>query len=154
MPTPNFAELAWSQPQRKLEAGDVLITEGSAGGMLYVLEAGKLVVERDGVALATITEPGALIGEMSVLLGTPNSADVRAIGPSKVREIRDGMAFLQSQPAALLQLATALATRLDNTSSIVVRLQGEHRDKPEQHGIFTRLAASLLYGAPADPNAP
>lgn len=148
MAAPNLAELAWSHPQRKLEAGDVLITEGSPGGMLYVLESGRLVVERDGVALATLTEPGALIGEMSVLLGTPNSADVRAIGPTSVREIRDGMVFLQSQPAALLQVATALAVRLDNTSSIVVRLQGEHRDQPEQHSIFTRLASSLFYGGP------
>ncbi|HWA20102.1 MAG TPA: cyclic nucleotide-binding domain-containing protein [Devosia sp.] len=154
MAAPTLAELAWSQPLRTLEAGDVLITEGSPGGMLYVLESGRLVVERDGVALATLTEPGALIGEMSVLLGTDNSADVRAIGPSKVREIRDGMAFLQSQPAALLQVATGLATRLDNTSAIVVRLQSEHRDRPEQHSIFTRLAASLLYGGPGDPNAP
>jgi CRP-like cAMP-binding protein len=154
MPVPNFADLAWSHPKLTLAAGEVLLTEGSPGGMLYVLEQGKLVVERDGVALATLTEPGALIGEMSVLLGTPNSADVRAIGPTVVREIRDGMAFLESQPAALLQLATALAARLDNTSSIVVRLQGEHRDRPEQHSIFTRLAASLLYGGPGDPNAP
>ena len=152
MSEPNLAELTWSQPLRTLEAGDVLITEGSAGGMLYVLESGRLVVERDGVALATLTEPGALIGEMSVLLGTSNSADVRAIGPTKVREIRDGMMFLKAQPEALLQVATALATRLDNTSSIVVRLQGEHQDKPDQHSLYTRLVSSLLFNGPGSPD--
>ena len=57
--------LTYSQPTLALEPGDVLIKEGDIGGDMYVLESGRLTVERDGVPLATISSAGALVGEMS-----------------------------------------------------------------------------------------
>ena len=85
--------LTYSQPTLSLEPGDVLIKEGDPGGDLYVLESGRLRVERDGVTLATIGSPGALIGEMSVLLGTENTATVRAEKPTIVRVVKDALAW-------------------------------------------------------------
>ena len=60
--------LTHTQPTRSLAPGEVLIAEGNGGGELYVLETGHLIVSRGGVEIARIETPGALIGEMSVLL--------------------------------------------------------------------------------------
>ena len=77
--------LVTGQPTHTLAPGELLIAAGEAGGELYVLERGRLSVEREGVPLATIAEPGALIGEMSVLLGVDHSATVRAETESTLR---------------------------------------------------------------------
>ena len=66
----NLLALTIAYPTQKLERGDRLIEAGEARGELFVLASGRLVVERDGVEIARITEPGTLVGEMSVLLGT------------------------------------------------------------------------------------
>jgi CRP-like cAMP-binding protein len=136
--------LTFSQPTRNLASGEILITEGDPGGSLYVLESGKLVVERDGVAIATIAEPGALIGEMSVLNGTPNSATVRATAASSVRVVKDALAFLERQPAVALRVATLLSRRLDATSALLAELKHEHKGTPTEQSIFTRLMTTLF----------
>ena len=136
--------LTFSQPTRSLAAGEILITEGAKGGDLYVLESGKLTVERDGIAIATIAEPGALVGEMSVLNGTANSATVRAATAASVRVVKDAMAFLERQPAVALRVATLLARRLDATSALVAELKREHKPTAAEQSIFTRLMTSLF----------
>jgi CRP/FNR family transcriptional regulator, cyclic AMP receptor protein len=57
--TESLLELAATQPTRTLAAGEVLIAQGREAGDLFVLESGQLVVERDGVAIATISSPNS-----------------------------------------------------------------------------------------------
>jgi CRP/FNR family cyclic AMP-dependent transcriptional regulator len=132
--------LTFSQPTLTLEAGDVLIKEGDRGGDIYVLESGRLSVARDGVVLAHITAPGALVGEMSVLLGTENTATVRAEKPSTLRVVKDALAYLERQPLVALRVAMLLSQRLDATSAALVELA---KSKPEELGFYARLMATL-----------
>jgi CRP/FNR family cyclic AMP-dependent transcriptional regulator len=132
--------LTFSQPTLSLEPGDVLIKEGDPGGDLYVLESGRLRVERDGVTLATIATAGALIGEMSVLLGTENTATVRAEKPTIVRVVKDALAYLERQPLVALRVAMLLSQRLDATSAALVELA---KSKPEELSFYGRLMATL-----------
>lgn len=134
--------LAADHPARDLEPGDALIVQGEAGGDLFVLESGQLVVERDGVRIATIATPGAPVGEMSVILGKPSSATVRAERPSTVRVISRAAQQLQAEPALAYRIAWLMANRLDATSALLVDLSREHRGKPE-HGLFGRVLATL-----------
>ena len=94
----SLANLAASQPARTLADGEVLIARGDPGGNLYILESGQLSVERAGVVLATISQPGALVGEMSLLLGTRYTATVRAAGVATVRTIADAETVLKQDP--------------------------------------------------------
>jgi CRP/FNR family cyclic AMP-dependent transcriptional regulator len=119
----NILPLAKSHPVRNLAAGETLIDAGEAGGELYVLQSGRLKVIRDGVEIATIAEPGALIGEMSVLLGVDHSATVRAATPAEVRVIDNGIGFLEQTPIVALHVATLACQRLDATSALVVQLR-------------------------------
>lgn len=138
--------LTFSQPTRNLAPGEVLIAEGDPGGDIFVLESGRLVVERDGVAIATIDEPGAMIGEMSVLLGRPNTATVRAERASAVRVIRDAIAYLERQPLVALRVAELLGRRLDATSAALVELQHGKGGTAPAPGIAQRLFAALAGG--------
>jgi CRP-like cAMP-binding protein len=132
--------LTYSQPTLTLAPGDVLIKEGDRGGDIYVLETGRLSVERDGVTLATISAPGALVGEMSVLLGTENTATVRAEKPTTLRVVKDALAYLERQPLVALRVAMLLSQRLDATSAALVELS-KHKDTPPT--FYNRLMATL-----------
>jgi CRP-like cAMP-binding protein len=135
--------LTFSQPTKALSPGEILVHEGDPGGDIYVLESGRLTVERDGVVIATIADPGALIGEMSVLLGKPNTATVRAKDKASVRVVRDAIAFLERQPLVTLRVATLLSERLDATSALLVELKKEHGGKDDT-SFFNRLMTALL----------
>ena len=132
------------QPSRSLAAGELLIAEGDPGGELYVLESGKLSVERDGVVLATITAQGALVGEMSVLLGTENTATVRAAAPTTVRVVADALAYLERQPLVALRVAMLLSQRLDATSALLVELSKSSPQKAAEQSVFARLMSALV----------
>ena len=134
--------LAAPHPSRTFAAGEILIGQGYQGGDLYILELGQLTVERDGVRIATIATPGSLIGEMSVVLGTANSATVQAETPSTVRVIRDARQYLKTDPELTFRIAWLMANRLDATSAYLVQLTRDHAGKPEG-GLLGRILSSL-----------
>ena len=140
--------LTQTQPTRSLAPGEALIRVGEPTGELYVLEQGRLVVERGGVTLATIAEPGALVGEMSVLLGTDPSANVRAEGPATVRVIDNAIAFLERSPLVALHVATLACARLDATSALLVHLRQEAAGKQSEQSLLNRIWGALTEPAP------
>ncbi|RYE08212.1 MAG: cyclic nucleotide-binding domain-containing protein [Hyphomicrobiales bacterium] len=135
--------LTKSQPVRSLAPGERLIEEGAAGGDLYVLQAGRLIVSRDGIDIATIIDPGALVGEMGVLLATDHSATVRADVQSEVRVIDNAIAFLERTPLVALHVATIACERLDRTSALLVEMRKEAGVRPEELGFIGRLFAAI-----------
>lgn len=145
----SIASLAISGTARGLEAGEVLIAEGDEGGNLYVLEAGQLSVERGGVALATISQPNALVGEMSMLLGRRHSATVRAVGTAMVRTIPDARARLLADPELSFRLAALLAARLEATSAFLVS-QTQQNPSGNERGLLASIFAALTSPSEAE----
>jgi CRP-like cAMP-binding protein len=146
----NLMQLTDSQPIRTLAPGEILLTEGGAGGTLYVLLKGELEVERDGVKLATATQPGTLFGEMSVLLGRPATATVRAVRESRVRQIDDAAHLLETEPALASRVAGVLAKRLDATSALLVELSKHPKFKADEPGFLGRIVSALRTTISAD----
>jgi CRP-like cAMP-binding protein len=134
--------LTQSQPTLALAAGETLIAQGAAGGDLFILEDGQLVVERDGIKIATLSRPGSLVGEMSVVLGRASSATVKAERGSTVRVIRAARATLEQNPQLAMTIAEMMATRLDATSALLVELTQQHGGKVEQ-GLLGRILSAL-----------
>ncbi|MDQ1705479.1 MAG: hypothetical protein QOF18_1845, partial [Frankiaceae bacterium] len=58
-------------PSVAVAAGTVVISEGDPLLQLLVLESGAVAVSREDVPVATIDQPGAVFGELSVLLQAP-----------------------------------------------------------------------------------
>jgi len=138
----NLLTLTNAYPTLGLAAGDKLIEAGEARGEIYLLVSGTLKVERDGVEIARITEPGALIGEMSVLLGIDHSATVTALTPVEVRHIEDGLRWLETSPIAALHVATLACQRLDATSALLVELRKGAREGRE-NSFLERLFGAV-----------
>lgn len=138
----NLLTLTMSYPLLNLRAGERLIESGEARGEMFVLVHGHLKVERDGVEIARLIEPGTLVGEMSVLLGTDHTADVTALNDVEVRHIEDGWRWLESSPIAALHIATIACQRLDATSRMLVDLRKDAREGRE-HGFLERLFGAV-----------
>lgn len=136
--------LTYSSPTRDVAKGEELVTQGTPGRDLYVLESGGFVVERNGVPIATIDQPDSMIGEMSVLLGRPHSASVRAVSASKVRVVRDAMRILEKHPELALRIATLQSQRLDATSALLVELNRETAGKPSEQSLIGRIFSTLM----------
>lgn len=136
-------DFALHLPTETLPAGSFLTIEGGRSGRVYVLEQGKLTVLREGVELASIDRPGALIGEMAVLLESPHSASVRAETEVKVRVLANAAASFAADPALALHVARVAVGRLNTTSALLVDLQRSARNRPGELALVERLLGAL-----------
>jgi CRP/FNR family cyclic AMP-dependent transcriptional regulator len=109
-------------PIATYQAGETVIAAASTSGRLLILRMGAVAVLRDGVEIATVREPGAVFGELSVLLDQPHSADVRALEVSQFH-VADAATLLRVDPIALLYVATVLARRLDDANQALIELR-------------------------------
>jgi CRP/FNR family transcriptional regulator, cyclic AMP receptor protein len=169
MPTPLIPNMAVFRrklagfPIATYQAGETVLTAASTSGRL-------LILRKDGVEIATVTEPGAVFGELSVLLDQPHTADVRALETSQFY-VADGAALLRVDPIALIYVATVLARRLDDANRALLELKrqvqaGQPRSVIEttaekMEGLLGAGGAELVYArypydlfAPETPNSP
>src|SRR5215813_1498401 len=109
-------------PIATFQAGETVLTAASTTGRLLMLRKGAVAVLREGVEIATVTEPGAVFGELSVLLDQPHTADVRALEASQFY-VADAATLLRVDPIALLYVATVLARRLDDANQTLIELR-------------------------------
>lgn len=122
--------------------------EGGRGRVLYVLEAGTVEVVKGGLSITCVSHPGAVFGEVCVLLDHPHIATVRAMAPSRCRVIDDPLPFLRQHPDAALHVAMLLAQRLNAVMSYLVELKRESMSR-EAHGArVDEVLASLLHLQP------
>ncbi|HEV7523329.1 MAG TPA: cyclic nucleotide-binding domain-containing protein [Acidimicrobiia bacterium] len=136
--------LAQGLPQRSLETGEVLLVAGEPVNALYVLMAGELRIEKGGVAIATMTDPGACAGEMSLLLGISATADVTAGVPSVVAVVEDARAMLEADSRLPLALARLLAERLHVMTTYLVDIRHQYGDHEGGLGMVDSVLGSLM----------
>jgi CRP/FNR family cyclic AMP-dependent transcriptional regulator len=108
-----------------IAAGMTLVEQGGRTGQLYVLRDGQLEVVRDGKHVTTIRTPGAVIGEMSVLLDLPHTATVRAVTAVDYFVIDNAADVLSAHPEWLLQIARLLAQRVNATTALLTERQND-----------------------------
>lgn len=142
-PMTSLAAFAVSLPLETLAPGTHLTTEGTRSGQLYILESGTLSVMREGIGLATLDEPGAIIGEMAVLLGIPHSATVIAKTEAKVRVVADAIGALSQNAEFALHLATIACARLNATSALLVELKSQAAGKAREQALMSRILMAL-----------
>jgi CRP-like cAMP-binding protein len=126
--------------ERRIKAGTHLVTEGGPSGHLYILLEGRLEVLKGDMVVATIAEPGAVLGEMSVLLGLPHTATVRACSDTRVYEFEDAAAFLKREPNLALLIARMLAQRLNAANTYLADLKRQYAG----HGTHLAMVGDVL----------
>jgi CRP/FNR family cyclic AMP-dependent transcriptional regulator len=117
-------------PEVHYASGDTIVDEGVPGGSLWVLVSGTLAVSQQGTVVNAIVNPGALVGEVSTLLGTPYGATVRATSDCVMRHAADGAALLASHPDITRLMAAGLAERLNFVTRYLADLKRQYGDAP------------------------
>jgi CRP/FNR family transcriptional regulator, cyclic AMP receptor protein len=144
-----------NSPDLVLADGDVIVREGERTGSLIVLVEGRLEVRRRDITVVRIDEPGAIVGELGLLLDMVASADVVADGPCVVRRMDDAEATFAANPAFARHLATMLAQRLWQISTYLTDLQHQYADRDDTLGLVPSVLSDLLGGgrAAVDPGS-
>lgn len=137
------------RPVRTVAPGEILIHQGSPGGDLFILQEGSLAIERDGVKIASAVNPGALLGEMAVLLGRTTTATVRAERSTRVKVIADARNALAADAELSFLVAHLVAGKLDSTSAYLVELSRKHSGRTER-GLLSRIMSVLALPAGGD----
>lgn len=132
-------------PRRKVEAGEVLLVEAQSSGRLYVLIDGTIEVVRGDTTIVVTSEPGAVFGEMSALLGRPHSATVRALSAATVYELHDSAAFLRAHPEVAYSVAQLLAQRLNAATTYLVDIKHQFQSYENHFGMVDEVLESLIH---------
>jgi CRP-like cAMP-binding protein len=132
-------------PTEVVPSGTALIEEGSVTGRMFVLTSGAVTVEREGVPFARIDTPGAIFGEMAVVLRQPATATVRAATDTGVRVIDDPEAFLVERPGAALSILRITAGRLDGLTQYLVDVKSQFADESGHLGMVGEIVDTLIH---------
>ena len=130
--------------RRAAPAGTEVIHEGGNTGHLLVLIEGRIEVVRGDTVVAVITEPGAVFGEMSVLLELPHTATVRAASDSVIYEFDDAAAFLRDQPVVALLIARLLAQRLNVATTYLADIMHQYAGHGDHLSMVGEILQSMI----------
>lgn len=140
----DILEVTSDRPDIVLTDGERILEHGARSHSLYVLVDGVLEVQRGGRTVGRIDEPGAVVGELGLLLESPASADVLAVGAATIRRLDDPAEFFERYPGFSRYLATLLARRLWQVSTYLSDLQAQFADRPDILGLIPRVLEDLL----------
>ena len=148
-------------PVVTFQAGETVIADGSRTGRLLILRKGTVAIVKGDTEIAKVAEPGAMFGELSVLLDQPHTADVRALETSQFH-VANATTLLTQNPIAVLYVATMLARRLDGANHALLQLKhqlltGESQSEvaktvSKMEGLLVASASLVYAGYPHDPH--
>ena len=140
-----IADLCDDLPIETFEAGDVLISEGQPTRRLFVLTEGTVQITKGDYEINRVSDRGSILGDMSVLLGVPPTATVKALTRCAARVTEQGEGFLKSQPDITYFLAQMLAQRLNGVSGYLVDVKRQFEDEQSHLGMVDEILESLLH---------
>ena len=138
-------DLCQDAPLLTFEAGTTLLSEGETSGHLYVLKDGAVEVLRGDTQVAVIEEPGAVFGEMSVLLSRPHTASVRALRVISVHAFDDAESFLRSNPQIAFHIGQLLAGRLNAATTYLADIKQQFGDHSNHLGMVGEVLDTLIH---------
>lgn len=131
-------------PEKQFLTSEDLIIEGGQEEKLYILIEGEVEIYKGETFIAVQDEPGAIFGEMSLLLGLPSTATVKATLPTRTYEVSNGNVFLKTNPDLSYLLATLLAKRLHNVNTYLVDMKKQYEDRLDHLCLMDEVLESLL----------
>lgn len=134
--SPSWLKFEW------FPTGSVLIEQGTQTGKLIVLKSGELEVTRDGRFISSTSSPGAIFGEMSLLLEKPHTATVTALSEVECYVIEDALKVLESHPSWTLQIARLLAQRVNSTTQALMEARPDRDEDAEERLIMPHYLIS------------
>jgi CRP-like cAMP-binding protein len=140
--TEDLAALGSAMFQRQYPAGQIVLLEGAASSVLYVVQAGRLKLfktsPRGREQVLRLLRPGDMFNEVAVFDEGPNPASAQTIEDCTLYLLRrrDLMRFVAERPGIALAITRTFAKRLREALALVEDLA--FRD------VTSRLAKILL----------
>lgn len=131
-------------PEQRVAAGEVLLAEGQRARVLYILIEGAVEVQKGGIQIRRVEEPGALFGELSVLLDGAHTATVKAVSECRVHRIDRAAEFLRFNTEVAYAVATLLAQRLDSITGYLVDMKKQFEGSDEHFGMVDEVLEALV----------
>lgn len=131
-------------PEERFRPGEILLAEGGEDKKLYILVEGDVEVRKGDTQVNTQSDPGAIFGELAILLDLPHTATVRAVTPTRAYLVEDAAAFLQSQPELAFLLAKLLAKKLNSITTYLVDLKSQFEHQQDHLGMVDEVLETLL----------
>src|ERR1700729_2706020 len=112
--------LAIGSEQRNFERGDLLFSAGDDADSGFIVQRGAFRVDDGGAEI--VAGPGALIGELALVVAMQRPATATAIDRSSVIRIARSLfqRVLESDPAAARRLRDELASRTSQLASDIL----------------------------------
>ena len=138
--------------QRRYPAGQIVLLEGAASSVLYVVQAGRLKLfktsPRGREQVLRLLRPGDVFNEVAVFDAGPNPASAQAIEDCALYLLRrrDLLRFVSERPGIALAITRTFARRLREALALVEDLA--FRD------VTSRLAKILLEGEAGQAGGP
>ncbi len=132
-------------PEQAFQQGDILMTEGGSDKLIYVLIEGGVDIYKRDILVSSQFEPGAIYGELAVLLDVPHTATVKAATNSRAYVVEEANEFLRSHPDMSFQLASLLARKLNSITSYLADLKHQFEDRDDHLGMVDEVLESLLH---------
>jgi CRP-like cAMP-binding protein len=113
--------LAIGSEQRDFARGDVLFNSGDDADAGYIVQRGAFRIE-DGSGVEIIAGPGALIGELALVVAMPRPSTAIALEHSSVIRVARSLfqRVLESDPAAARRLRDEFANRTSQIASEIL----------------------------------
>lgn len=131
--------------RKRFAAGETVLADEATDSVLYVLVEGAVEVIKGDVQISTVSEPGSLFGEVSILLGVPHSATVRALRDSEFFVADDPMGFLRSHPALAFDVARLLSRRLKLVTDYLADVKRQFAGRGDHLGMVDDVLEALVH---------
>lgn len=132
-------------PEKTFRQGDILMAEGGSDKRIYILIEGGVNIYKGDILVSSQSDPGAIYGELAVLLDVPHTATVKASMLSRTYVVEEAVEFLRSHPDLSFQLASLLARKLNSITSYLADLKQQFHDRDDHLGMVDEVLASLLH---------
>ena len=90
LPGEQLSLLASRLEREEVEPGETIVREGEPGDRFYIVLSGMLNVSQEGLGDRRLLRPGDSFGEVSLAMGIPRTASVRAVTPAVVASCDQG----------------------------------------------------------------
>ena len=119
--TTSLRMLAIGSEQRDFARGDVLFNAGDDADAGFIVQRGAFRIE-DDTGTEIVASPGALIGELALVVAMPRPCTATALEHSSVIRVARSLfqRVLESDPAAARRLRDELANRTSQFASDIV----------------------------------
>lgn len=139
-------------PTREISAGENLMSQGGTRLEMAVLKKGKVEITMDGQQLSIIDRPGAIFGEMAVILQCPHTATVRALEDSTFYLIEDPSTFLWERAEFNFELLKLLARRLERINKRVADQKHQAETQREAYDMIEEIIEDVVHHHDGEPS--